>query len=204
MPYQDYRNFSDEDARSIVAYLRTLPAIAHEVPAKKLDFPVNLLVKGVPKPLDGPVTAPSPKDGLAYGRYLAVIGGCEECHTPHDPRGRRIKGREFAGGWEMKGPWGRNVTANLTPHPDTYVGKATKAEFIGRFKSFESLQGENAPPVTKGRNTVMPWLPLSGLTEEDLGALYDYLRSLRPVENRVNTFPDAPDAAPVAPKTAEK
>jgi mono/diheme cytochrome c family protein len=196
MQYEAYRLLSDEDARSILVYIRALPAVAHAVPAKKLDFPVNLLVKSVPKPLDGPVTAPGPKDGLAYGRYLAVIGGCKECHTPHDAHGKRVPGREFSGGWELKGPWGRNVTANITPHKDTFVGQATKAEFIGRFKSFEALRGDAIPPAPKGRNTVMPWLVLSGMTVEDLGAVYDYLKSLPPVENRINPFPDAPDPAP--------
>jgi mono/diheme cytochrome c family protein len=203
MPYEGYRVLSDEDAQSIVVYLRSLPAVSHRVPGKKLDFPVNLLVKSVPKPLDGPVAAPLPKDGLAYGRYLAVIGGCIDCHTPHDPHGKPIAGREFSGGWEMKGPWGRNVTPNLTPHKDTFTGRATKAEFVGRFKSFESVQGDAIPPAPKGRNTIMPWLVLSGMTEEDLGAVYDYLKSLPPVENRINPFPDAPDPAPEAPaKTA--
>ena len=152
MPYEDYRSLSDEDAKSIVVYLRTLAPVNHSVPAKKLDFPVNLFVKLVP-------------------------------------------GKEYSGGWLMKGPWGRNVTPNLTPHPDAYLGKATKAEFIGRFKSFESLTGENAPAAPKGRNTVMPWLPLSGLTEDDLGMLFDFLRTLPPIENKVNSFPDAPSPA---------
>jgi hypothetical protein len=200
MPYEYYRSLSDEDAKSIVVYLHTLPAVSHRVPAKKIDFPVNLLIKSVPKPLDGPVTAPGPKDGLAYGRYLAVIGGCQECHTPHDPKGKPIEGRDYSGGWELKGPWGRNVTANITPHKDNFMGQATKAEFIGRFKSFEKLRGDAIPPAPKDRNTVMPWLVLSGMTEEDLGALYDFLKSVPPIENKVNSFPDAPEPGP-APKS---
>jgi hypothetical protein len=204
MPYGSYRSLSDEDAKSIVVYLHTLLAVSHRVPPKRIDFPVNFLVKSVPKPLDGPVAAPDPKDTRAYGRYLSVIGGCMECHTPHDQHGKAIPGREFSGGWEMKGPWGRNVTANITPHKDTFVGQATKAEFIGRFKSFEKLRGDDVPPAPKGRNTVMPWLVLSGMTEDDLGAVFDYLKSVPPIENKVNPFPDAPVAAPGAPKTAEK
>lgn len=198
MGYKAYSQFSDEDAKSIVAYIRTLKPVKHSVPPKKLDFPVNLFIKLVPKPLDGPVTAPDPKtDRLGYGRYLAIVGGCRECHTPHDSKGKLLPGRDYSGGWEMKGPWGRNVTANLTPHADAYLGKATKAEFIGRFKSFESLRID--PPVApKGRNTVMPWVPMSGMTEDDLGMLYDFLKTLPAVENKVNSFPDA-EPAPAAP-----
>ena len=76
------------------------------------------------------------------------------------------------------------------------MGQATKAEFIGRIKSFAALRGGDVPPAPKGRNTVMPWVPLSGMTEEDLGAIYDYLKSVPPIEHKVNPFPDAPEPAP--------
>lgn len=192
MPYVHLRSMSDEDAKSVVTYLRTLKPIRHTVPQKKIDFPVNLIVKFVPKPLDAPVTAPDPtKDHLAYGRYLTKIGGCYECHTPHDAKQRLDEARAFAGGWEMRGPWGRVITANLTPSPDSYIGHATKEEFIGRFRAFASMTADNAPAAPKGRNTVMPWLAFSHMTDADLGAIYDYLKSVKPVANKVNTFPDA-------------
>lgn len=196
MPYESFRSMSDEDARSVVAYLRTLPSVKNAVPAKRINFPVNLLVKAAPKPVEGSIATPDDsKDHLGYGRYLTTIGGCANCHTPQD-KGKPIAGMELAGGWEMLGPWGRVVTANITPHPDTFVGRATKAEFIARFKAFEKLQGENAPVAKKGQNTVMPWLSYAGMTEQDLGAIYDYLKTVKPIEHKVVTFPDAP-AEPV-------
>lgn len=191
MPYVHLRQLSDEDAKSIVVYLRTLKPIRNQVAPKHLDFPVNLVVKFIPKPLDGPVTAPDPKDPIKHGEYLSRIGGCYECHTPHEEKGGAIEARAFAGGWEMKGPWGRNFTANLTPHPDTFIGRATKAEFIGRFRAFANLDAANSPACPKGRNTVMPWLAYAKMTDEDLGAIYDYLRTVKPIANKVNTFPDA-------------
>jgi mono/diheme cytochrome c family protein len=204
MPYSSYHEMGDEDARAIVAYIRTLRPVRNAVPAKRIDFPVNLLVKGAPKPLDGPVVAPDPgKDRVAYGRYLTVIAGCLGCHTPESRPGQLIPGREYAGGRTFKGPWGRNVTPNLTPHKDAYLGRATKEEFIGRFRSFASLTGDAAPVASKGRNTLMPWLALSGMTDEDLGAIYDFLKTLPPIENKVEPFPDAPEPAAEA-KTAEK
>ena len=191
MPYVHMRLLSDEDAKSIVVYLRTLKPIRNQVADKHLDFPVNLIVKFIPKPLDGPVSAPDPSDTLKYGEYLSRIGGCYECHTPHEEKGGLIEAGAFSGGWEMKGPWGRNFTANLTPHPDTFIGRATKAEFIGRFRAFASLDPSNSPACPKGRNTVMPWLSYSKMTDQDLGAIYDYLRTVKPIANKVNTFPDA-------------
>jgi mono/diheme cytochrome c family protein len=190
MPYVHLREMSDEDAKSVVAYLRTLKPIRNTVPAKKIDFPVNLIIKFVPKPITSPVTAPDPKDTVAYGRYLTKIGGCYECHTPHDEKQNLDDTRAFAGGWEMVGPWGRNITANLTPHADSYMGRATKEEFIGRFRAFASMDANTAPVAPKGRNTIMPWLPFSRMTDEDLGAIYDYLKTVKPVANKVNTFPE--------------
>jgi len=191
MPYVHLRQMGDEDAKSIVVYLRTLKPIRNQVAAKHLDFPVNLFVKLIPKPVEGTVTAPDPSNTLEHGKYLSRIAGCYECHTPHEEKGGLIEGQAFAGGWEMKGPWGRNFTANLTPHPDTFMGRASKAEFIGRFRAFASLDASNAPQVPKGRNTVMPWLAYSKMTDQDLGAIYEYLRTVKPIANKVNTFPDA-------------
>lgn len=192
MPYVHLREMSDEDAKSVVVYLRTLKPIRHSVPQKKIDFPVNLIVKFVPKPLKGPVIAPDPKkDHLAYGRYLTRIGGCYECHTPHNEKQQLDEARAFGGGWEMRGPWGRVVTANITPHPGTFIARATKDEFIGRFRAFASMDARNAPVPPKGRNTIMPWLAFAHMTDDDLGAIYDYLRSVPPVAQQVNSFPDA-------------
>lgn len=191
MPYPHLRVMSDEDAKSVVVYLRSIAPVKKAEPAKQLSFPLNFVEKFVPKPLEGPVAAPDPGNTVAYGEYLTRIGGCYECHTPHGEKGELDETRAFAGGWEMKGPWGRNITANITPHPTTWLGKATREEFIARFKAFENFDPATAPKPAPGRNTVMPWLPASGLTEADLGAIYDYLKTVPPVENRVNTFPDA-------------
>ena len=191
MPYQHLRNLGDEDAKSIVVYLRTLKPVRNQVAAKRIDFPVNLFIKFAPQPLDGPVSAPDPNDTLKHGKYLTTIGGCYECHTPHDDKNGLIADKPFAGGWEMRGPWGRVVTANLTPHPDTYIGRATKAEFIGRFRACASIDPLHAPAPPKGRNTVMPWLAFAQMTDNDLGAIYDYLKTVKPIENKVDSFPEA-------------
>ncbi len=192
MPYVHLSQLSDDDAHSIVAYLRTLKPIRHAVPEKKIDFPVNFIVKFIPKPITSPVIAPDPaKDHLAYGHYLTTIAGCYECHTPHNEKQKLDETRAFAGGWEMRGPWGRVISANLTPHSDAFLGHATKEEFIGRFRAFAFLNAANAPPAPPGRNTVMPWIAFAGMSDADLGAIYDYLKTIKPVANKVTSFPDA-------------
>jgi hypothetical protein len=91
----------------------------------------------------------------------------------------------------MRVPWFRVVTANITPHPSTFMGRATKEEFIGRFRAFADYTADTAPEAPKGRETLMPWISYSRMTDEDLAAIYDYLKSIPPIENRVNPFPDA-------------
>jgi mono/diheme cytochrome c family protein len=190
MPYQHLRTMSDDDVKAVVVYLRTLKPIHKGVPAKHIDFPVNLFVKFAPKPIDGVVTAPDPSDSVAYGKYLSTISGCYECHTPHDDKNALLPEKAFAGGWEMKGPWGRNFTANLTP-AGAYMAAATRDEFIGRMHAYASMDASNAPETPPGRNTIMPWLAFSHMTDHDLGAIYDYLKTVKPIENKVVTFPDA-------------
>ena len=191
MPYGHYSHMSDEDAKSIVAYLRTLQPKRYQRPKKALNMPLPFVEKFIPQPLAGPVTAPDRSDSVAYGKYLVSIAACGECHTPKDDKGKTIPGREFAGGWEMHTPAFRVVTANITPHPSNFMGRATKEEFIGRFRAFANFTADTAPEAPKGKNTLMPWISYSGMTDEDLGAIYDYLKTLPPVENKVNPFPDA-------------
>ena len=191
MPYQHLSHMSDDDAKAIVAYLRTLKPIRYEKPPKKLNPPLNFIEKFIPKPLEASVPPPDKSNTLAYGKYLTQIGSCAECHTPKDDKGNMIPGKEFSGGWEMHAPWFRVVTANITPHEANWMGKATKEEFLGRFRAFKNFTVDTAPEAPKGRNTLMPWISYSGMTDEDLGAIYDYLKSLPPIENRVNPFPDA-------------
>jgi len=191
MPYGHYKNLSDDDANAIVAYLRTIKPQRYERPKKALNVPLNFIEKFIPQPLPGPVANVDPKNHLEYGKYLVSVAACAECHTPKDDKGNALPGMEFAGGFEMHTPFFRVVTANITPHPTTYMGRATRDEFIARFKSFEHFDASNSPQAQPGRNTLMPWLSYAGLTPDDLGAIYDYLKTVKPVANTVNSFPDA-------------
>jgi mono/diheme cytochrome c family protein len=191
MPYGHFRHMSDDDAKAIVAYLRTLKPQHYAKPAKSLDLPLNFIEKFIPKPVTAPVPAPDRGDSVAYGKYLVSIGACGECHTPKDDKGNSLPGMELAGGWEMHAPEFRVVTANITPHPSNWVGQCTKEEFIGRFRAFAGFTVDTAPPAPKGKNTLMPWIAYSAMTDEDLGAIYDYLKTVKPVDHKVNPFPDA-------------
>jgi mono/diheme cytochrome c family protein len=188
MPYKAFRNMDDEDAKSIVVYLRSLKPVKKAIPMPVIDFPVNLLIKLEPKPLEGPVKAPAASDHLAWGKYLVEMASCVDCHTKHE-KGKMVEGMEYAGGWVMKAPWGTLVPPNITPDPETGIGNMTKEAFLGRFKAFTSMK--EPPPAPAGKNTIMPWLAYSQLSDDELSAIYDYLRTVKPVKNKVVVFPDA-------------
>lgn len=188
MPYSDLRSLSDEDAMSIVAYLRTLPAATYKAPAPQLDFPLPLVIRLIPKPLDGPVSAPSKADTMAYGKWLTSTSGCMFCHTTADAQMAPIPGREWAGDNEFRGPWGVVRSANLSPH-DTGLGAKTKENFIGLFRAFGNVEGELP---SGNQNTIMPWPVYNRFTDEDLGIIYDYLKAQKPVAHSVDKFPKTP------------
>jgi mono/diheme cytochrome c family protein len=197
MPYKDYQAMSDEDAEAIVAYLRTLPAIKNPQPKPEVKGPFAIIMKFLPKPLEAAVPAVDRADSLAQGRYLATVFGCKSCHTPVDERHVPLPGKDFSGGQKFTTPWATVLSANITPH-DTGLGARTKENFVATFKAFDSPDLWDAK-VEPARNTVMPWLTLAAVTEEDLGAIYDYLKTVPPVANTVARIaPPAPSAAPSA------
>jgi mono/diheme cytochrome c family protein len=193
MPYAEYRAMSDEDARSIVVYLRAQPPVRRKTVPTDVDFMVSLFMRLAPEPVDGPVRAPAPSDHLAYGRYLVRVASCKHCHTPQD-KGQPIEAEAFSGGFVFQLPTAigkrRVVTANITSDPTTgYFGRATKQQWIDQVRSYVAIKAD-PPKVQPGANTMMPWLQFSGLTDEDLGAIYDYMKTVRPVRKLVRSFPD--------------
>jgi mono/diheme cytochrome c family protein len=187
MPYNEYRALSDEDARAVVAYLRALPPITHQVPKTEIDFPVRFFIKFGPKPLLAPVPEPDRTDRVAYGKYLAKVGVCQFCHTPIDGRHLPIPGKEFAGGHEFKGPWGAVRSSNISPH-EVGLGQRDEKAFVGLFKAFDGPDAD-LPTVPADKNTVMSWLSRSHMTESDLGAIHAYLKTVPAQDQMVEKRP---------------
>ena len=183
MPYPGYREMSDEDVQAIVAYLRTLPPIKTTWPKTKIDFPVSLLIKSAPQPA-GSVPPPNHADKVAYGRYLVTVSNCEECHTPM-VKGELVRDKLYAGGRLFAMPAGTVYSANITPDADTGLGTWTEEYFIHKFRSYRPYAEGESPPVGKESFTLMPWLAFSQMSDEDLSAIYAYLRTVKPVSNAV-------------------
>lgn len=202
MPYTVYKALSDEDGRSVVAYLRTLPPAKNAVPPQEVKFPMSFILKMAPQPLAGPVPNPDRNDRVAYGRYLATVSGCQFCHTPVDNMHQAIAGQEFSGGQPFKGPWGTVNSANLTPHA-TGLGDRSEQAFVGMFKAF-AIPADQLPVVPPSANTTMPWLTRAQMSEADLGAIYAFLKTVPAIERVVEKrpAPKLPDAAAPPPPPA--
>lgn len=188
MPYPHYSQIDEEDIYSVIAYLRTLEPVETNHPARELDFPVNLLINTMPME---PNLQPKPdkSDPISYGKYLITAAACTDCHTRME-RGEFV-GEPYAGGNVYPMPDGSLVTsANITPH-ETGIGSWTKEMFIARFKAFSKETYIPRKVETGQFQTIMPWPMYAEMDEEDLGAIYDYLQTIAPADNRIVPFTPA-------------
>lgn len=192
MPYPNYGQMAEDDVMAILAYVRSLKPIEGHVPERSLDVPMNVIVRTIPRKATF-ATRPSPSDEVAYGEYLVRTASCSDCHTPIDGQGQPLPGLTFAGGTQFRDPGSgyRVLSANISPDADTGIGAWTREQFINKFKAFETPDERVLTDAERRQNTAMPWQMYAGMTREDLGAIYVYLRSRKPVVHRVDKWPDA-------------
>lgn len=190
MPYSHFGAMAEDDVLAVMAYIRSLKPIESHVTDRTLTFPMNLIVRTIPA-AGTYQPRPAPEDKVAYGKYMTNAALCSDCHTPIDDRGQPLPGREFAGGMEFIETGYRTRSANITPDADTGIGTWTEQQFVDKFKAFETTAPAVLSETERRQNTVMPITAYAGMTREDLSAIFAYLRTLKPVTNRVNKFPDA-------------
>jgi hypothetical protein len=187
MPYTRFRNMSDDDVMSLVAYLNTLPPVKHKVPRSQVDFPVSALIKSAPRPA-GIVPPPDHGNRVKYGEYLVTMAGCAGCHTQSE-KGKPIPGRTLAGGERFAFPGVVVVSANITPDPQTGIGRWSDRDFVEKFQSYREYAENGSPKVGPENFTIMPWLEFSQIETNDLRAIYSFLRTQKPVYHAVDSHP---------------
>lgn len=180
MPYQTYREtLSDEDALAVVAYLRTLPAVANDPGKTEIKFPVSMFIRGVPEPLTAsPPPMPPASDKLARGRWLLAVASCNDCHDSRNERAEKLPGMALAGGMKFPVP-GKGVAyaPNIT---------SDKATGIGSYADEDLKRVFNEGKGKSGRTLyVMPWSYYKGMTDEDKDALLVALRAAPAVQHSV-------------------
>lgn len=188
MPYDQYGIASKEDVGAIIAYLRTLATKPEPKPARRLEFPLNLIVRTMP--IAEAEHRAAPKGGRERGGYLVDIAGCPWCHSPLDFKKEIKASKVFAGGNLFYLPGGRKVQSpNITPDPETGIGRWSREVFIAKFKAMRGEELRKSPLPRAAANSVMPWFVYAELREDDLSDIYDYLMAQRPILSRVETYP---------------
>ena len=169
MPSQHFAHYSDEDVVALIAYLKSVPPVDHELPARALGpMARTLLVLGAfqlaPEMIDQTAAhiASAPTGVTAErGHYLTQIGGCAECH-----------GEGLVGRAPEEAEQGPPAGPNLTPNGD--LAAWSEADFIQALRTGMTPAGDNLDPME------MPWPSYSRLSDEDLTAIFLYLQSLPP------------------------
>jgi mono/diheme cytochrome c family protein len=104
---------------------------------------------------------------IKRGRDLAAIGNCSDCHTTRD-------GKSFAGGLPVPTPFGTIYSSNITPDPDTGIGRWSEAAFRRAMRSGVDRDGSHLYPT-------FPYDHFTNVTDEDDRALYAFLMTRSPV-----------------------
>jgi len=183
LPFMEVQGLSDEDLRAVVSYLRSQPPVHHPIP----DHHYNLLGKIVRATvLSNPVGPRSmpPKESprgatVENGRYLAgSVANCWSCHTQRDPNTGGLAGTLYGGtvGFtDDVNPARLWNPPNLTPAPKTgRTAVFSEDRFVERFRKGRLIAG-----------SPMPWQEFSQMSEDDIRAIYRFLRTLPPVERDV-------------------
>jgi mono/diheme cytochrome c family protein len=162
MPALAFSKMSDEDIAAIIAYLQTVPPADNNVGKRELAFPGTILF-GVMGYSSMPVslidheavggTAPEFGKTAEYGRYLANIAVCADCHGP-----------DLTGQTDPNGPQGPNLTTSGE------LSSWTEADFLNVFR-------QGVKPSGVALSEEMPWEFYAGMSDDELGAIWLYLQS---------------------------
>jgi hypothetical protein len=159
--------------------------------------------------------APSHAAQVQRGEYLVKIMGCNDCHTPWKmgPQGPEPDMDRFLSGhpeqigplpnvkaaepflWSgfptntaFSGPWGVSYTFNLTPDQNTGLGIWTEEMFVNAIRTGRHMG------VSRPINPPMPWPAYRNATDDDLKAVYAYLRTIKPIVNHVPEYRSPEDS----------
>lgn len=128
-------------------------------------------------------------DMIARGRYIATaIQGCG-CHTREKPDGSKDESWHYAGspnpappagppanaGWSSP-RWKKIYASNITPDPESGIGKWSEANFIRAMRTGVTPDGHVL-------DAQMPWAAFQKITDRDLKSLWAYLKTVTPIKN---------------------
>jgi len=125
------------------------------------------------------IADPAERAIAARGRYIVMTAGCIGCHATNGSQGPDLTKYLAGGALKIQTRQGTFVSRNLTPDPETGIGRRTDDELKRVLRSGTFTDGHVAP------GTAMPWPLFSNWTEEDRHAVVVYLRRLKPIAHRI-------------------
>jgi mono/diheme cytochrome c family protein len=169
MPIALYRAMADDDAKAIVAYLRSVKPVVNKTEKSQYKIP---LPPSYGPPVTGVAAAPR-ADKVAYGKYLAgPLGHCVECHSTPGANGvPDVVNQTGGGGMQFRGPWGISHAPNITP--------AALAKY-----SDDDIKNAITKGVRPDGSRLMPPMAYGyykNISAPDLDAIVAYVRTLKPL-----------------------
>ena len=186
MPYLRFNALSDDDAKAIVAFMRTLPPVANAVKGN-----TDLKMPKIPAP--PPAGKPWGKD--KNGEYLVTLAQCGDCHTPATAEGAPDMSKQYAGGylWDDLPPFvgsGKLYSRNITSDKKTGIGAWSEDEIVGAFTKGKKKDGT----MIGGPMLFQVMGVWANLEAEDAHDMAKYLMTIPPIDNEVpkSDFKPAP------------
>ncbi len=175
-----FNNLSDEDLTAVISYLRTLEPVKNDVPKNEFNVMGKIVKAFMLKPVgpEGEVAKSVPVGPtVEYGKYLVMnVANCRGCHTARDLHTGEYIGPFYAGGFKLPSEIDPSITLctpNITCDAKTGIlANWSKEKFIERFRQGRLIH-----------ESIMPWGPFSHMSDDDLTAIYKFLRTVKPVEN---------------------
>lgn len=202
MPMDPLHGLSDDDALALVAYLRSLPPVKNKVPDREPSlFAKTLMTVGMIGPMKAitmPVVAPPRAITPEYGGYVTRHASlCSDCHTP-----RNLMNGDFyydsllAGSSFTFGDKGQDAVfswaRNITPDNETGIGTWSEEQFVMMMRT-------GLGPDGKVRTKHMPYAYYGLWDSVELKAVYQYIRTLKPVHRTVPASAFDPDTLAAEP-----
>lgn len=157
MPSENFKELSQDDLTAVIAYLRSMPSVDRELGNVSLS-PLGIILLGtgqVPTSVQQPYQSKPPIQAgptKEFGTYLVTIAGCRDCH------GKNLDGKD-----QPPGP---------PPGPTLQIVKTwTDQQFLTTLRTGKDPSGKSLDP------NLMPWQQFGKLSDNDLKAIYEYLRS---------------------------
>lgn len=179
MPYEWLSGMSERDALAVARYLRTLEPVRNAVRQEhNLVYAVGYVLFLGPARAPRPI-APPRASTPAYGAYLALhVALCADCHTRrHGLRNEHDMEWLFAGNADPPAGFPANPS-NITPDNSTGIGMWDEEDFLRTLRTGVTPDGRELHPF-------MPWRQYRRMTDDDLRAIYRYLRTVRPIVSSI-------------------